>query len=238
MSDKVTHPHHDAQLGVIPPLSDPAAHQPQYGSQPQPSQPQQPVYQQLLPSGPDRPTPVGLGLAGAGLLLLAVGSLIPQISLGGSDADEVGGFGIDTAGVGLPGLAPALVLIVLVGWAAAGVKPGLQWAAKLGGIGLAAITAAAALHPVIELNSAFNGEAWEDANIEASAGGGIWLYILAAALLAVSIFLMRWAPPKQPVQQQPQYAPQPYQQQPPQTTQLSVQPQQPQQPGGWPGHNP
>lgn len=225
---------------MIPLLSDPAAQYPQYASQPQaqPSQPQQPAYQQLLPSGPDRPTPIGLGLAGAGLLLLAVGSLIPQISLGGSDADEVGGFGIDTAGVGLPGLAPALVLIVLVGWAAAGVKPGLAWAAKLGGIGLAALTVAAALHPVMELNSAFNGEAWEDADLDvsATAGGGIWLYILAAALLAGSIFLMRWAPPKQPAQ--PQYAPQSYQQQAPQTTQMQVPPQQPQQPNTWPGHNP
>jgi hypothetical protein len=227
---------------VILTLSDNAAQQPYYSSQPQPSQPQQPAFQQLLPSGPDRPTPVGLGLAGAGLLLLAVGSLIPQISFGGSDADQVGLFGVDTAGVGLPGLAPALVLVVLVGWAAAGVKPGLQWAAKLGGIGLAAITAAAALHPVIELNNAFGSDAWEEADIdiEASAGGGIWLFILAAALLAVSIFLMRWAPPKQPAQ--PQYAQQPYQQQPPQTTQLNVQqvpPQQPQQPGNaWPGHNP
>jgi hypothetical protein len=227
---------------VILPLSDNAGQQPHYSSQPPPhpqaSQPQPPAFQQLLPSGPDRPTPIGLGLAGAGLLLLAVGSLIPQISLGGSDADEMGGFGIDTAGVGLPGLAPALVLIVLVGWAAAGVKPGLQWAAKLGGIGLAAITAAAALHPVIELNGAFGNDAWEDVNIEASAGGGIWLYILAAALLAVSILLMRWSPPKQPAQ--PQYAPQPYQQHPPQTTQLNVQQAPPQQqPGnGWPGHNP
>ncbi|MFG3339013.1 hypothetical protein [Glycomyces sp. NPDC048151] len=209
----------------------------QYPSQPQPSQPQQPAYQQLLPSGPDRPTPVGLGLAGAGLLLLAVGSLIPQISLGGSDADEIGGYGLETAGVSLPGLAPALVLVVLVGWAAAGVKPGLQWAAKLGGIGLAALTAAAALHPVIELNSVFGGDIWEDADIEASAGGGIWLYILAAALLAVSIFMMRWAPAKQPAQ--PQYPQQPYQQAPPQTTQLTVQQAPPQQqPNAWPGHNP
>ncbi|MDN3238712.1 hypothetical protein [Glycomyces tritici] len=226
-------------------MSDPAAH---YSAQPQPSQPQaqaqaqaQPVYQQLLPSGPDRPTPIGLGLAGAGLLLIAIGSLIPQVSFGGSDADEVGVFGIDTAGVGLPGLAPALVLAVLAGWAAAGVKPGLQWAAKLGGIGLAAITIAAALHPVIEFNNAFSSEAWEDADIDvkASAGGGIWLYILAAALLAASIFLMRWSPPKQPAQ--PQYAQQPYQQQPPQTMQMTVQPQPPQQqqPGNaWPGHNP
>jgi len=224
-------------------LSDPAAHPPHYApqpSQPQPSQPQQPAFQQLLPSGPDRPTPFGLGLAGAGLLLLAIGSLIPQISWVGSDADEVGVFGIDTAGVGLPGLAPALVLAVLVGWAAAGVKPGLQWAAKLGGIGLAAITAAAALHPVMELNSAFDSEVWDDLDldIKASAGGGIWLYILAAALLAASIFLMRWAPPKQPAQ--PQYAPQPYQQPPPQTMQMTVEPQQQQQPppgNAWPGHN-
>ncbi|GAA2133965.1 hypothetical protein [Glycomyces algeriensis] len=222
-------------------MSDPAAHPPHYASQPQPSQPQQPVYQQLLPSGPDRPTPVGLGLAGAGLLLLAVGTLIPQISLSGSDADEAGSFGLGTVGVELPGLTPALVLVVLAGWAAVGVKPGLQWAAKLGGIGLAAITVAAALHPVIELNRTFNTEGWEDLDldVEASAGGGIWLYILAAGLLAASIFLMRWSPPKQPAQQ-PQYAAQPYQQQPPpQTMQVPVQPQQQPPPGNaWPGHNP
>ncbi|GAB3652962.1 hypothetical protein [Glycomyces tarimensis] len=206
-------------------MSDNAAQQPQYSPHLQPGQPlppgpaAQPAYNQLLPSGPDRPTPIGLGLAGAGLLLLAVGSLIPQISLGGSDADEVAGLGLETAGVSLPGLSPALVLVVLVGWAAAGIKPGLQWTAKLGGIGLAALTAAAALHPVVELNGVFNNEAWEDTNVEASAGGGIWLYILAAVLLAVSIFLMRWAPPKQPLA--PQYA---------------QQPQPAQQPdNGWPG---
>ncbi|MEU6859348.1 hypothetical protein AB0B28_10820 [Glycomyces sp. NPDC046736] len=206
--------------------------------QPYPSQPQQPPQQaphsSLLPGGPDRPTPIGLGLAGAGLLLLAIGSLIPQISLGGSDADEIAGFGHETAGVALPGLPAALILVVLVGWAAAGVKPGLEWATKLGGIGLAAITAAAALHPVIELNQVFGSEAWEDVKIKASAGGGVWLYILAAALLAASIFLMRWAPPKAPAPQQ--YAPQqPYQQQPPTGQQPQAQ-QPPQQPGsGWPG---
>ncbi|WP_192907038.1 hypothetical protein [Glycomyces paridis] len=213
-------------------MSDQSAQQPYYQSQP----PQgQPAYTGLLPGGPDRPTPIGLGLAGFGLLLLAVGSLIPQISLGGSDADEIGGFGVDTAGAGLPGLAPALILVVLVGWAAAGVKPGLEWAAKLGGIGLAAITAAAALHPVMELNAAFDSEAWEDVNLKASAGGGIWLFILAAAMLAVSIFLMRWAPPKQPAVQPQQYqAPQqqPYQQ-PPQPQQQ----QPPQQDNGWPGYS-
>ncbi len=221
---------------MILPLSDNAAHQPQYTSHPQQVPPPQPAYNQLLPSGPDRPTPIGLGLAGVGLLLLAVGSLIPQISLGGSDADDLGGFGLETAGIALPGLAPALILVVLVGWAAAGVKPGLQWAAKLGGIGLAAITAAAALHPVIELNGVFRGEAWEDADIEASAGGGIWLFILAAGLLAASIFLMRWAPPKQPAPAQ--YPQQPYQQQPQQVPQPTV--QQPVQPpgNGWPGHTP
>lgn len=217
-------------------MSDNAAHQPQYSPQPQPDQPvqpgpaAQPAYSRLLPSGPDRPTPVGLGLAGAGLLLLAVGSLIPQISLGGSDVDDVGGFVFETAGVSLPGLAPALILVVLVGWAAAGVKPGLQWAAKLGGIGLAALTAAAALHPVIELNSVFGGETWGDVDISANAGGGIWLYILAAALLAVSIFLMRWAPPSQPAP--PQYAQQP--QAPQQHAPQQQAPQQ--QENGWPGY--
>jgi len=226
---------------VILPLSEHGAQQPQYSSQPQQGQPSQPVYNQLLPSGPDRPTPIGLGLAGAGLLLLAIGSLIPQISFSGDDEDleYFSGAAIETAGVGLPGLAPALILVVLVGWAAAGIKPGLQWAAKIGGIGLAAITAAAALHPVIEVNGIMDGEIWEDLDVEAKAGGGIWLYILAAVLLAVSIFLMRWAPAKQPAA--PQYAQQP---QPPyqQPQQPPVQPtvQQPTQPpgSGWPGHNP
>lgn len=214
-------------------MSEHAAQQSPYQSYPQPGPPAQ---SRLLPSGPDRPTPVGLGLAGAGLLLLAVGSLIPQISLGGSDADEFGGIGLETIGANLPGLSPALILVVLVGWAAAGIKPNLQWAAKLGGIGLAAITAAAALHPVIELNSAFGSEAWEDldADVSASAGGGIWLFILAAALLAVSIFLMRWTPPKQPAAQQ--YPQQPYQQGPQPTVQQPAAPQPNQQQGnGWPG---
>ncbi|MCC3762273.1 hypothetical protein K3N28_04210 [Glycomyces sp. TRM65418] len=225
-------------------MSDNAAQQPQYSPHPQPGPPvqpgpaAQPAHSRLLPSGPDRPTPIGLGLAGAGLLLLAIGSLIPQVSLSGDDAEEAGVLFVVFAGVPLPGLAPALILLVLVGWAAAGVKPGLQWAAKLGGIGLAALTAAAALHPVIEISSALDAEALEDADIEASAGGGIWLYILAAALLAASIFLMRWAPPQQPAA--PQYAQQPYQQPPPQQGQ-PVQPtaQQPaQQPdNGWPGHS-
>lgn len=213
-------------------MNDNPAAQPQY----YPTGPQPTPQGGLLPTGPDKPTPVGLALAGAGLLLLAVGSLIPQISLGGSDADDVGGFGLETAGVSLPGLSPALILVVLVGWAAAGVKPGLQWAVRLGGIGLAALTAAAALHPVIELNGVFGSDAWEDADISANAGGGIWLFILAAVLLAVSIFLMRWAPspaaPQYPQQQPYQQAPpqQPVQPQPTQQTQ-----QQPQQGGGWPG---
>ncbi|WP_199044312.1 hypothetical protein [Glycomyces salinus] len=214
-------------------MNDNAAHQPQYSPHPQPGQPvqpgpaPQPAYGRLLPSGPDRPTPVGLGLAGAGLLLLAVGSLIPQVSLGGSDADGGAALVFGTVGVSLPGLSPALILVVLVGWAAAGIKPGLQWAAKLGGIGLAALTAAAALHPVIELNAAFGNETFEDADIEASAGGGLWLYILAAILLAASIFLMRWAPTPQQAPA-PQYAQQP---QPPQQPQPSQQPD-----NGWPGH--
>jgi hypothetical protein len=224
-------------------VSEHAAQQPQHQSYPQPGPPAPSAHNRLLPSGPDRPTPVGLGLAGAGMLLLAVGSLIPQISLGGSDAEEYGGLGLETIGVNLPGLPPALILVVLVGWAAAGIRPNLQWAAKLGGIGLAAITAAAALHPVIELNSVFGSEAWEDmdADLSASAGGGIWLFILAAALLAVSIFLMRWAPPKQPAA--PQYPQQQQFQQPgqqPGQQQQGVQPtvQQPtspQQQNGWPG---
>ncbi|MCD0445202.1 hypothetical protein LO763_16420 [Glycomyces sp. A-F 0318] len=218
-------------------MSEHAPQQPQYQSYPQPGPPAQAAPGGFLPSGPDRPTPVGLGLAGVGLLLLAVGSLIPQISLGGSDGDDIAGSALETAGVSLPGLPPALVLVVLVGWAAAGVRPNLQWAAKLGGIGLAALTAAAALHPVIELNGVFGSDAWEEAelDVEASAGGGIWLFILAAALLAVSIFLMRWAPPKQPAQQQ--FYQQPGQQPGPQpTVQQPAAPQQNQQQGnGWPG---
>ncbi|GAB3995890.1 hypothetical protein GCM10029992_14350 [Glycomyces albus] len=137
-----------------------------------------------------------------------------------------------TVGVSLPGLSPALILVVLVGWAAAGIKPGLQWAAKLGGIGLAVLTAAAALHPVIELNAVFGDESFDDLDIDASAGGGVWLYILAAILLAVSIFLMRWAPQQQAPG--PQYAQQPQPAQAPQPTQ---QPQPSQQPdNGWPGY--
>lgn len=172
-----------------------------------PTGPIAPPTNRLRPGGPDRPSPLGLAVAAVGLLLLAVGSLIPQVSFGGSDAYEASGFGLETAGMGLPGLAPAMLLLVLVGWAAAGVRPGLQWTVKLGGIGLAAITAAAALHPVIELNAALDREIRDEIDISASAGGGIWLAILAAVLLTVSIFLMRWTPQPQPVA--PQQVPQP-----------------------------
>ncbi|THV42256.1 hypothetical protein [Glycomyces buryatensis] len=152
----------------------------------------------------------GLGLAGAGVLLLAIGSMIPQVSFDGSDEElsylPLAGLG----GVvgGLPGLAPAILLIVIVGWTAVGIKPGLQWTAKLGGIGLALTTIAASFQPVQALNSLLEDS--EDADIEAAAGGGIWLYVLAAILLAVSIFMMRWAPrPQTQIQQVPQHQPQP-----------------------------
>ncbi|THV40236.1 hypothetical protein [Glycomyces buryatensis] len=178
-----------------------------YQPAPNPGQPQQQPLTSLLPAGPDRPSPAGLGLAGAGMALLAVGSLIPQVSFDGSEEDlaylPLTGLG----GVvgGLPGLAPALILIVLVGWTAVGIKPGLQWTAKLGGIGLALTTIAASFQPVQALNSIIEDS--EASDLEVAAGGGIWLYILAALLLAVSIFLMRWAPqPPQPPQQPGPYS--------------------------------
>ncbi|WP_035697077.1 hypothetical protein, partial [Glycomyces tenuis] len=122
--------------------------------------------------------------------------------------------GFHNGSAGLPGLAPALVLLVLVVWTAAGVKPSLMWAAKLGGIGLAVLTAAASLHPVIEANSALDAPGGEDPGVSVSAGGGVWLYIIAAILLAVSIFMMRWAPSPQP-QPVPAGPPQQQQQAPP-----------------------
>lgn len=167
----------------------------------------------LRPSRPDRPSPVGLSLAGVGLLLLAIASLLPQISWDGNKDDiDLAVAGIPEAGLDLPALAPALVLVVLVGLTAVGVTPGLQWAMRLGGIGLAAITAAAAFRPVMAVNAimeasnAYLEDAVDDIGrieAEAEAGVGIWLFILAALILAVSIFMMHWIPAPKPMQ--PQY---------------------------------
>jgi hypothetical protein len=197
----------------------------------QPPHPQPQFQTSLLPSGPDRPSPVGLALSGVGLLLLAVGSLIPHLSLSGEEEalEWLVAAGFHTGGTGLPGLAPALVLLVLVVWTAAGVRPNLMWAAKLGGIGLAVLTAAASLHPVIEANSALDAPGGEDSGVSVSAGGGVWLYIIAAILLAVSIFMMRWAPAP------PQAGPAgPPPQAPPTTAQPPAGGQQPPQQNGWP----
>jgi hypothetical protein len=167
--------------------------------------------------GPGRPSPIGLGLAGVGLVLLAIASLTPQISWGGDEdvLDVLGVFGTAGAGFGLPALAPALVLVVLVGWTAVGVKPGLEWAAMLGGIGLAAITVAAALHPVIAANDIMEAanaisEGSSDGEIEVSAGVGVWLFISAALVLAVSIFML-CPPAARPMRQRaPMWQPGPY----------------------------
>jgi hypothetical protein len=171
------------------------------------------------PWGPGRPSPIGLALAGVGLVLLVIASLTPQISWGGDEdvLDVVGVFGTAGAGFSLPALAPALVLIVLVGWTAVGVKPGLEWATMLGGVGLAAITAAAALNPVIAANAIMEStnalsEESGEGEIEVSAGVGVWLFIAAALVLAVSIFMLcpPAARPMRPRYQTPMWQPGPY----------------------------
>jgi hypothetical protein len=87
----------------------------------------------------------------------------------------------------------------------------------LGGIGLAAITVAAALHPVIAANAIMEAanalsEDSGDGEIEVTAGAGVWLFISAALVLAVSVFILTTPAARgiRPRYQGPTWQPDPY----------------------------
>lgn len=166
--------------------------------------PQAPGPQPLLPPPPsDRPSTIGLTVAGVGLGLLCVSMLLPRVNVSGPDDDYgfyslsritgTGGFGIDTASVFL-----SIALLAAVGMSAHR-SPALRWPSRLGAIGTAALLAAFAYHPVTvlrQLTATVEGDGGEDssAQIDITADSGVYLAVAAAALLAVSTFLMQTNP--------------------------------------------
>lgn len=158
-----------------------------------------------LPPPPptDAPSPVGLIVAAAGLLLLCVSVLLPRISItydGEADFGYYGltslsggqSFAIDTASVVL-----TAALLSAVGLSAHR-SPGLRWPTRLGAVGLAALTAAFAYHPVtvmrqflqsLEDSGGDFGQSTPEIVIEADSG--MYLAVIAVALLAASTFIMR-----------------------------------------------
>lgn len=167
----------------------------------------------MLPVPPpsDRPSMLGLTVAGVGLALLCVSLLLPRIKIDELN-DEMafyslsglygtGGFGIDTATVVL-----ALALLAAVGMSAHR-SPALRWPSRLGAIGTAALLAAFAYHPVTVMRqvleaSTSNDDEYEDeysdsesaSDIDITADSGVYLILVAALLLALSTFLMQTNP--------------------------------------------
>lgn len=158
---------------------------------------------------------MGLLAAGAGLILLCVSILIPRVSIDYEDTDEYGYFGGPTVGtgevftVGISSVILALALLAAVGLSAHR-APGFRWPARLGAVALAALTAAFAYHPITVMQQIV--QVYEDVSdnteyaadvipeITVSADSGLYLAVLAAALLAASTFLMRPGPRPQAYQ--------------------------------------
>jgi hypothetical protein len=170
---------------------------------------QLPGPQPMLPPS-DRPSPLGLAVAGAGLALLCVSMLVPRVNIDNA-GDEFGfyslsgvyggasGLGIDTASVIL-----SVALLAAVGLSAHR-TPALRWPARLGAIGTAALLAAFAYHPVTVMRqvleaSSSSDDGYEDedsvaaSEIDITADSGVYLVLVAALLLALSSFLMQTNP--------------------------------------------
>ncbi|MCC3762274.1 hypothetical protein K3N28_04215 [Glycomyces sp. TRM65418] len=186
---------------------------PQTGS-PQMSHPQMapPQYAAPRPMPPpppsDRPSPVGLAVAGVGLALLCVSMLLPRIKIDDVEGDfgfyslsginGTNGFGIDASSVVL-----SIALLAAVG-VSAHRNPALRWPARLSAIGTAALLAAFAYHPVTVLrqlmatlegdNDEFDDGSSSVSQIDVSADSGVYLALVGALLLAVSTFLMQTNP--------------------------------------------
>lgn len=162
----------------------------------------------LLPRPPsDRPSPVGLAVAGVGLALLCVSMLLPRVKIDDPDGEfsyyslsgafGASGFSIDTPTVIL---SVALLAAVLLSTHR---NPALRWPSRLGAIGVAALLAAYTYHPVTVLRQAIESfesyneyEDYEDeasvsaSQIDITADSGVYIAAVAALLLAVSAFLM------------------------------------------------
>jgi hypothetical protein len=176
--------------------------------------PQQPGPQPMLPPPPpsDRPSSLGLIVAGAGLALLCVSLLLPRINVKDTDGEMAmysysllsgggtSGFGMDT-----PTVVLSIALLAAVGMSAHR-SPALRWPSRLGAIGTAALLAAFAYHPVTVMRQTLEAYANDDGytdedsssstseDIDITADSGVYLVLLAAILLALSCFLMHTNP--------------------------------------------
>jgi hypothetical protein len=159
----------------------------------------------LEPPPSDAPSPLGLVVAGAGLILLCVSIVIPRISIEYEDDwGDYGYFGVTSDNTFTVGTSSMVLSAVLLAAVALSVhrSPGLRWPVRLSAVGLAALTAAFAYHPVTVLRqfyqdyqdtfgeSEFGGEAGAP-EVTVEADSGLYLAVLAVALLAASTFLMR-----------------------------------------------
>lgn len=160
----------------------------------QPAPPSQPP--------PQAPSAIGLSVAGAGLVLLCVSVMFPRVAVDHGEGDEYAffgysplagdGFGIDTTTVVL-----TVALLCAVGLSAHR-NPALRWPTRLTAVGLAALTAAFSYHPVTVLQQSYEiftveGGAGE---IDISADDGLYIAVVAVALLAASAFLMHRRSPR------------------------------------------
>ncbi len=157
----------------------------------------------LAPPPTDAPSPIGLIVAAAGLLLLCVSVLLPRVSITYDGEADFGYYGLTSLGGGqsfaidTSSVVLTAALLFAVG-ASAHRSPGLRWPARLGAVGLAALTAAFAYHPVtvmrqflqsLEESDGGFGESPPEIVIEADSG--MYLAVIAVALLAASTFVMR-----------------------------------------------
>lgn len=184
---------------------------PGFGLQPPPTPPP--------PS--NAPSPIGLAVAGVGLALLCVSMLLPRVKIDDPEGSfsfysysgllGFGGFGIDTSTVVL-----SVALVAAVGLSAHR-NPAMRWPARIAAIGTAALTAAFAYHPVTLMRqyaeNTANSESYDEfgeettaAEVDISAENGVYLAVIAVALLALSTFFMQarrrtYLLPVQPYQQ-------------------------------------
>ncbi|MFC3494978.1 hypothetical protein [Glycomyces rhizosphaerae] len=167
----------------------------------------------MLPPRPpsDRPSPVGLAVAGVGLALLCISMLLPRIKIDDPDgefsyysfAGAFGAFGASGYGIDTSIVVLSVALLAAVGLSAHR-SPALRWPSRLGAIGTAALLAAFTYHPVTVLRQAMDSfesldeyEDYEDgasstvSQIDITADSGVYIATVAALLLAVSAFLMQ-----------------------------------------------